>query len=133
SHTCISIKHPPPTKHYTLSLHDALPILPKKKNDVQKFTYTRKILPFVEISGWGESVGEHTKGDGTKSSSLHFGTPQKISPIKEGRGYWQYIPNEKTNGTTFLTSYRYEPNYGMLGKVFDAILFRPLIDRKSVV
>ena len=101
--------------------------LPKKKNDVQKFTYTRKILPFVEISGWGESVGEHTKGDGTKSSSLHFGTPQKISPIKEGRGYWQYIPNEKTNGTTFLTSYRYEPNYGMLGKVFDAILFRPLM------
>lgn len=39
------------------------------KNDVQKFTYTRKVLPFVEINGWGKSVGEHTKGDGT--SRLH--------------------------------------------------------------
>src|SRR5699024_11559904 len=36
--------------------------LPKKKNDVQKFTYTRKILPFVEISDWVENVGKHTKG-----------------------------------------------------------------------
>src|SRR5699024_9809943 len=67
------------------------------------------------------------KTDGTRSSSLHFGTPQKISPIKEGRGYWQYVPNEATNDVTFLTAYNYETNYGKVGKILDKFIFRPLM------
>lgn len=102
--------------------------LPKKEEgEPQRFTYTRALFPGLTISGWGESVGNHEKLDGTKSSSLHFGTEQKISPIKEGRGYWQYIPNEETGDVTFLTAYNYEPNYGTFGRFLDKILFRPLM------
>src|SRR5699024_3214740 len=101
--------------------------LQKEIDEPQLFTYTRKLMPGLKISGWGESIGNHEKSDGTKSSSLHFGTPQKISPIKEGRGYWQYIPNEKSEGVTFLTAYNYEPNYGEIGNLLDKIIFRPLM------
>src|SRR5699024_11539960 len=90
--------------------------LPKIDNEPQKFTYTRSLFPGLEISGWGISVGNHEKSDGTKSSSLHFGTPQKISPIREGRGYWQYIPKDN-RVVTFLSSYNYETNFCRLGKL----------------
>lgn len=66
----------------------------------QRFTYETKVMPGLTVSGWGESKGEHQKGNGSKTSSLHFGTPQKISPIAEGKGYWRYIPHDK--GLTFL-------------------------------
>lgn len=101
--------------------------LPKEQGEPQRFTYTRSMLPGVSISGWGESAGDHMKEDGTKSSSLHFGTKQKMSPIKEGRGYWQYIPQSNSDEVTFLTSYNYEPNFGKVGTLLDAVLFRPLM------
>jgi len=101
--------------------------MPKEAGEPQRFTYTRALIPGLKISGWGVSVGNHEKVDGTRSSSLHFGTPQVISPIKEGRGYWQYIPNEKSDDVTFLTAYNYEPNYGKLGKLLDKVVFRPLM------
>lgn len=90
----------------------------------QTFTYETKVMPGVKVSGWGESKGTHHKENGTKTSSLHFGTPQKISPIAEGKGYWQYIPHE--SGLTFLTQYDYDVRYGKLGEVFDKI-FRPVM------
>ncbi|QDQ02721.1 hypothetical protein FOH38_20965 [Lysinibacillus fusiformis] len=99
--------------------------LEKKSPDApQQFTYETKVMPGLKVSGWGESKGEHHKADGTKTSSLHFGTPQKISPIAEGKGYWQYIPKDK--GLTFLTQYDYDVRYGKLGVLFD-YLFRSLI------
>ena len=96
----------------------------KSAEEPQRFTYETKVMPGVVVRGWGESKGEHEKKDGTKTSSLHFGTPQKISPIAEGKGYWQYIPHEK--GLTFLTQYDYDVRYGKLGKLFDA-MFRPIM------
>ena len=90
----------------------------------QRFTYETKVMPGLTVSGWGESKGEHLKKDGAKISSLHFGTPQKISPIAEGKGYWKYIPHEQ--GLTFLTQYDYDVRYGKLGTLFD-IVFRPLM------
>src|SRR5699024_1807681 len=101
--------------------------LPKKLAEPQKFIYKRKVIPGLQVAGWGESVGSHEKADGTRSSSLHFGTPQKISPIKEGRGYWQYIPEKETNEVTFLTAYHYEVNYGKIGQIIDRFIFRPLM------
>ncbi|ETT84231.1 DoxX-like family protein [Viridibacillus sp. FSL R5-0477] len=74
--------------------------------------------------GWGKSNGIHNKNDGTRTSSLHFGTDQKISPISEGRGYWQYVQTEK--GLTFLTQYDYKVRYGMLGRLLD-LFFRPVM------
>ena len=90
----------------------------------QTFTYSTKVMPCLTVSGWGESKGTHEKESGMKTSSLHFGTPQLISPIKEGKGYWQYIPNGKH--VTFLTQYNYEVRFGWIGRLFDRI-FRPMM------
>ena len=94
------------------------------QDDPQQFTYTTKVMPGIVVSGWGESKGSHEKKNGVKTSSLHFGTSQLISPIKEGRGYWQYIPKEK--GITFLTLYDYDTRFGVIGRLLD-VLFRPLL------
>lgn len=98
--------------------------LPKKEEEPQLFTYTRNVGPFLTVEGWGKSSGSAQLANGTRSSSLHFGTDQKTSPIREGRGYWKYEPNE--NGTKFLTQYDYTSNFGKAGKFID-IFFRPLI------
>jgi hypothetical protein len=100
---------------YNEKLHD---------NDEQTFTYSTKLMPGLVVSGWGKSKGTHEKESGVKTSSLHFGTPQLISPIKEGRGYWQYKP--KAEGLTFLTQYDYDVRFGFFGRLFDQ-LFRPMI------
>lgn len=99
--------------------------LPKKSEDEpQSFIYETKIGFGLKVAGWGKSIGTHNKEDGSKTSSLHFGTPQKISLISEGKGYWRYIPTEK--GTTFLTQYDYDVRYGFLGRIVD-FFFRPLM------
>ncbi|MGN7388085.1 DoxX-like family protein [Sporosarcina sp. SAFN-015] len=99
--------------------------LPKKGDEPQMFTYKRSVTPFLTVEGWGKSTGTFNKGDGTRSSSLHFGTNQWFSPIKEGKGYWKYEQQQKK--TKFLTQYDYDANFGSLGKVFDAFVFRPMI------
>lgn len=99
--------------------------LPKEKNKPQEFVYSRTVGPLIKIEGWGKSVGTFHKEDGTRSSSLHFGTDQWISPIREGRGYWKYEPQE--DGVKFLTQYDYDANFGRVGKVIDTFIFRPLI------
>ena len=99
--------------------------LPKESEDSpQSFLYETKIGGGLKVAGWGKSIGTHDKKDGSKTSSLHFGTDQKISPISEGKGYWRYIPKE--NGITFLTQYDYEVRYGVLGRVLD-LFFRPVM------
>ncbi|ASN06009.1 DoxX-like family protein [Virgibacillus necropolis] len=100
--------------------------LPKKENEPQKFTYKTKIGFGIQIEGWGESVGSFHAKNGSRTSSLHFGTDQAISIIREGRGYWKYIPKGDSS-LTFLTQYNYEPNFGNIGKLFDHFAFRPLI------
>lgn len=92
--------------------------------NVQTFTYSTKVMPGIQISGWGESQGTNEKASGEKTSALHFGTEQLLSPIAEGKGYWKYIPHEK--GTTFLTQYDYDVRYGVLGKWVDR-LFRSVM------
>ncbi|WP_252503852.1 DoxX-like family protein [Sporosarcina sp. Marseille-Q4943] len=99
--------------------------LPKKDGEPQMFTYKRSVSPLLTVEGWGKSTGTFNKGDGTRSSSLHFGTDQWVSPIKEGKGYWKYEPQQK--GTKFLTQYDYDANFGSIGKAFDAFVFRPII------
>ncbi len=60
----------------------------KAPEEPQRFTYETKLIPGLQVSGWGgeSKGGEHHKEDGTRTSSLHFGTPQKRSPIAEGKG-----------------------------------------------
>ncbi|WNB92432.1 DoxX-like family protein [Bacillus sp. NEB1478] len=99
--------------------------LPKENEDEpQSFLYETKIGFGMKVAGWGKSIGTHNKEDGSKTSSLQFGTNQKISPISEGRGYWKYIPADQ--GTTFLTQYDYDVRYGWFGSLLD-FFFRPMM------
>nr|WP_263324234.1 DoxX-like family protein [Neobacillus sp. Marseille-Q6967] len=99
--------------------------LPKKSEaEPQSFLYETNVGLGLKVAGWGKSIGTHNKTDGSKTSSLHFGTDQKISPIREGKGYWQYIPDD--SGTTFLTQYDYDVRFGAFGRIFD-VIFHPLM------
>lgn len=99
--------------------------LPKKENEPQHFSYKRSLGFGQAIEGWGVTVGSHDGKNGERTSSLHFGTNNNLSPIKEGKGYWKYVPNE--NSITFLTQYDYDANFGKFGQIIDLLLFRPLI------
>ncbi|PIC67112.1 hypothetical protein CSV71_09430 [Sporosarcina sp. P21c] len=104
--------------------------VPKEEDQPQRFTYTRTVGPFITVEGWGESSGTAHLDSGSRSSSLHFGTNQKISPIREGRGYWKYEPMEE--GTKFLTQYDYQTNFGKVGQLMDTV-FRPLMGYATAV
>ncbi|SOC42665.1 DoxX-like family protein [Ureibacillus acetophenoni] len=99
--------------------------LPKKGNNPQHFSYKRTLVFGKSIEGWGITIGSHDGKNGERTSSLHFGTDDVLSPIKEGRGYWKYLPND--NSITFLTQYDYDVNFGKFGQMVDRLIFRPLI------
>ena len=100
--------------------------LPKEEeSQPQFFLYKTNIGFGLSIEGWGKSVGGFEAKDGSRTSSLHFGTDQSISLIREGKGYWKYQP--EPNSITFLTQYTYDANFGWLGAVIDHFIFRPLM------
>jgi len=97
--------------------------LPKQENEPQLFEYKTNVVPGYSVAGWGKSVGSFHAKDGSRTSSLHFGTNQKLSPIREGKGYWKYIPEGEQ--IKFLTQYDYQSNFGAFGRMIDKFLFRP--------
>lgn len=100
--------------------------LPKSdQTDVQRFRYTTRIGFGVEVSGDGETAGQQNLTDGSRSSALRFGSHETLSIIREGSGYWKYIPT--TEGIRFLTWYDYRTRGGSAGALFDRVIFRPLI------
>ncbi|MDY7045464.1 DoxX-like family protein [Virgibacillus sp. M23] len=100
--------------------------LPKDEvKQQQKFSYKSRIGFGLQIKGWGRSSGSSNTKDGSKVSSLQFGSDQTVSIIKEGGGYWKYIPQQ--DSTLFLTKYNYKTRFGYLGKLFDFFIFRPLM------
>lgn len=99
--------------------------MPKEEGKPQEFIYTRKIGPGIAVEGWGKSVGTFHKEDGSRSSSLQFGTDNPLSIIHEGRGYWKNDPQK--GEVKFLTQYDYDVNFGHIGKLIDKFVFRPLI------
>lgn len=105
--------------------------LPKEENEAQLFEYKTNIGFGIAINGWGKSVGTFHAKDDSRTSSLHFGTANLLSPIKEGKGYWKYIP--EPNATKFFTIYDYVVPFGDLGKVADRIFFRPLMGLATAV
>lgn len=75
--------------------------LPKSdEKEPQRFRYATRIGFGLEVRGEGESVGEHNLSDGSRSSALKFGSDDSLSIIREGTGYWKYIPT--TDGILFL-------------------------------
>jgi hypothetical protein len=90
----------------------------------QKFLYTTRIGFGLSIRGEGQTVGEHSAA-GERSSALQFGSQDPKSLILAGSGYWKYVPTP--NHIRFLTAYDYTVRFGLAGRVFDAVIFRPLI------
>ena len=91
----------------------------------QRFRYTTRVGFGFEVSGEGETVGQRDLTDGSRSSALRFGSAEPFSIIREGSGYWKYIPT--TGGIRFLTWYDYRTRFGPVGALFDRLIFRPLI------
>jgi hypothetical protein len=91
----------------------------------QRFRYTTRIGFGFEVSGEGETTGRRDQADGSRASALRFGSDDAWSIIREGSGYWKYIPTAE--GIRFLTRYDYRTRFGFLGTLFDRLIFRPLI------
>lgn len=90
----------------------------------QRFLYKTRIGFGLSIAGKGESVGTRDSNE-SRTSALKFWSEDSKSLIREGSGYWQYIPIP--GGIRFLTSYDYATRFGGAGRLFDAVVFRPLI------
>jgi hypothetical protein len=91
----------------------------------QQFRYATRIGFGFEIDGEGETVGEAMREDGSRTSALRFSSADSRSLIREGSGYWKYIP--ASDGIRFLTWYDYETRFGALGVLADRLVFRPLM------
>ena len=96
-----------------------------RDTDPQRFRYTTRIGCGLEVSGEGETVGHRRLDDGSASSALKFASAEPVSLIREGSGYWKYIPT--ADGVRFLTWYDYRTRFGAVGAVVDRLIFRPLI------
>ena len=91
----------------------------------QRFRYETRIGFGLAVSGEGETVGERDLADGTRSSALRFWSADAKSLIREGSGYWKYVPAGAS--VRFLTRYDYTPRFGAPGRWLDTLLFRPLL------
>jgi hypothetical protein len=91
----------------------------------QSFLYETRIAFGLSIKGTGESVGQCASAGGDTTSSLKFASADPKSLIREGSGYWRYIPRD--GGLRFLTWYDYRVRFGGVGRLADRLAFRPLI------
>ena len=93
-------------------------------SESQSFRYSTRIGLGVEIEGWGETVGQRA-ADGTRMSALKFGSEDRRSLIRSGSGYWKY--EQVKDEVRFITGYDYEVRWGVIGRTFDRLVFRPLM------
>ena len=116
-----------PTLHERWDLRfSRIEYLPRgSETEPQRFVYATRIGFGFQVAGEGESVGERDLADGSRSSALKFGSADGRSIIREGSGYWKYIPTP--DGIRFLTWYDYRTRFGWAGALFDRCAFRPLI------
>lgn len=100
--------------------------LPKSsENEAQRFLYSTRIGFGLRIDGEGESTGTREDGTGLRTSALRFWSSDPKSLIKEGSGYWRYVP--APNGVRFVTWYDYRTRFGAAGRLIDRVVFRSLI------
>lgn len=98
--------------------------LDRTDGEPQRFVYGTRVAPGLSIDGRGETLGERHRADGTAYSGLRFRCDHPLALIKEGAGYWRYVPTE--DGVRFLTRYDYRPRWGSIGRLIDRRLFRPV-------
>jgi len=102
---------------------DYLPRLTER--DPQRFRYATRIGFGLRVRGEGESTGHRDGAAGERTSALRFWSDDAKSLIREGSGYWRYVPTAE--GVRFLTWYDYRTRFGIAGRVVDALVFRPLM------
>jgi hypothetical protein len=94
-------------------------------SEPQRFLYQTRIGFGLSIKGTGESVAERAAADGDTTSSLKFASADSKSLIREGSGYWRYIPTPA--GLRFLTWYDYSVRFGAVGLLLDRVIFGPMM------
>ena len=99
--------------------------LPRASEAVpQQFLYATRIGFGLGVAGGGESLGTREK-NGERTSVLRFWSEEWASLIREGAGFWKYVPTE--DGLRFFTKYDYQTRFGAVGRGLDRLAFRPLI------
>ena len=93
----------------------------------QRFLYATRIGLGLNILGEGETVGSRDSPDGQRTSALRFWSEDRKSLIREGSGYWKYVPANGDGRVYFLTSYDYSVRFGRIGRLFDKLVFRPML------
>ncbi|ADO75841.1 SRPBCC family protein [Stigmatella aurantiaca] len=63
-----------------------------------------------------------------QQSTFEFWSEEPLSLIARGAGLWRYTALPE-GGMEFATSYTYEVRWGVLGRVVDRFVFRPLFQR----
>lgn len=91
----------------------------------QRFRYATRIGFGLNISGEGETSAVRDGVGGTRTSALTFWSDDPKSLILSGSGYWRYEPVD--GGVRFITGYDYKTRFGVLGRVIDCVIFRPLL------
>lgn len=100
--------------------------LPRVRSDEpQRFLYSTRIGFGWMIRGEGESVGGREDENGVRTSALKFWSADPKSLIRDGSGYWKYVP--VAGGVRFLTRYDYRTRFGIGGSLIDRWVFRPLL------
>ena len=91
----------------------------------QQFLYATRIGFGLAIRGGGETVGQRDGANGERTSALKFWSDDPKSLIREGAGYWRYVPTD--DGVRFFTSYDYRVRFGAIGRAFNSLVFRPIM------
>ncbi|MGI4870470.1 MAG: DoxX-like family protein [Janthinobacterium lividum] len=94
------------------------------ETEPQQFLYATRIGFGLGVAGRGESLGTKDN-NGERTSVLKFWSDEWVSLIREGAGYWKYVPTAQ--GLRFFTRYDYQTRGGWLGQWLDRLAFRPLI------
>jgi hypothetical protein len=99
--------------------------LPRRGAEPQGFRYETRLGFGLRVQGEGESAGSREGGTTERTSALKFWSEDPKSLIREGSGYWRYIPTD--DGVRFLTWYDYRTRFGPFGRIVDTLVFRPLM------
>lgn len=75
----------------------------------QQFLYATRMGFGLGVAGRGESLGTREK-NGERTSVLKFWSDEWVSLIREGAGFWKYVPTD--DGLRFFTKYDYQTHFG---------------------
>lgn len=127
-----------PSQHERWDLRfSTIEYLPTPDDEPQEFVYATGLGPLT-VEGTGTAMADRARDAGranggtsghrfqeASTSSLVFRSEDPKALIRQGNGYWKYVPSD--DGIRFLTEYNYETRYGRLGRLVDRLVFRPLM------